>query len=96
MSNIISKLQLSFAPHKRIVLILLLVIIFAIIGYFVYKNNEIMGGKKSVQFKDVANANKNAGRVDIYFFFADWCPHCVNAKPEWEKFKKEYNQQQQK
>jgi len=50
-----------------------------------------MADKKSVQFKDVANANKNIDRVDIYFFFADWCPHCVNAKPEWEKFEKEYN-----
>jgi thiol-disulfide isomerase/thioredoxin len=57
----------------------------------VYKNNEAMGIKKSVQLQDVANANKNADRVDVYFFYADWCPHCVNAKPEWDKFKDEYN-----
>ena len=94
MSNIISKLKTSFAPHKRNLFIILLVITFAIIGYFVYKNNEKMGVKKAVEFKDVANANKNADRVDIYLFSADWCPHCVNARPEWEKFEKEYNGKQ--
>ena len=24
----------------------------------------------------------------IYFFYVDWCPHCVNAKPEVANFKK--------
>lgn len=91
MSNIISKLQSSFAPYKRNVFIFLLVIILATISYFVYKNNVRMSEKKAVQFKDVANANKNADRVDIYFFHADWCPHCINAMPEWDKFMKEYN-----
>lgn len=91
MPGIISKLQSSFAPHKRNLYILLLVTIFATIGYFLYKKNELIGSKKAVQFKDVANANKNAERVDIYFFYADWCPHCVNARPEWDKFKNEYS-----
>jgi len=90
MPGIISKLQSTFVPHKRNLFIFLLVTIFAIIGYFVYKNNALIGDKNAVQFKDVANANKNADRVDIYFFYADWCPHCVNAKPEWDKFKSEY------
>jgi thiol-disulfide isomerase/thioredoxin len=91
MSNLISKLQSSFAPYKRNTLIFLLVITFGIIAYNVYRRNEISGSKKSVQFKDVANANKNADRLDIYFFSADWCPHCVNASPEWKKFKDEYS-----
>jgi len=90
MSGIISKLQSAFAPHKRNIFILLLVTVFATIGYFVYKNKELMGNKNAVQFKDVANANKNASRIDIYFFYADWCPHCVSAKPEWDKFQSEY------
>jgi thiol-disulfide isomerase/thioredoxin len=91
MPGIISKLQSAFAPQKRNLFILLLVTIFATIGYFVYKNNALIGDKKAVQFKDVANANKNADRVDIYYFSADWCPHCKNAEPEWDKFFKEYN-----
>lgn len=90
MSGIINKLQSAFASYKRNLFILLLIVVFAIIGYFVYKNKALIGDKKAVQFKDVANANRNASTIDIYFFFADWCPHCVNAKPEWDKFKSEY------
>mgnify|MGYP000049857253 FL=1 len=91
MSGIVNKLYSVFAPHKRNLFIFLLVTIFAIIGYFVYKKNEFFGDKKAIQFKDVANANKNADSIDIYFFHADWCPHCVNARPEWDKFKNEYS-----
>ena len=24
-------------------------------------------------------------------FFADWCPHCVKSKPEWQQFKDKNN-----
>jgi thiol-disulfide isomerase/thioredoxin len=33
----------------------------------------------------------NSNEVEILFFFANWCPHCRTAKPEWEKAKTEYN-----
>jgi thiol-disulfide isomerase/thioredoxin len=91
MSNIIKKIQYAFAPHNRKIFIFLLVVVFAILAYNVYKKSKASSDKKTVTFKDVANANKHADRVDVYFFFADWCPHCVNAKPEWDKFKDEYN-----
>jgi thiol-disulfide isomerase/thioredoxin len=29
--------------------------------------------------------------LNVYFFTADWCPHCRNAKPEIDKFETEYN-----
>ena len=25
------------------------------------------------------------------FFHVDWCPHCKTALPEWENFKKQFN-----
>lgn len=25
--------------------------------------------------------------VDIYYFYTTWCPYCVKARPEWNKFK---------
>lgn len=28
--------------------------------------------------------------LNVYFFTADWCPHCRNAKPEIDKFETEY------
>jgi len=26
--------------------------------------------------------------VDVYYFYTTWCPYCVKARPEWDKFKK--------
>lgn len=25
--------------------------------------------------------------ADIYYFYTSWCPYCVKARPEWDKFK---------
>jgi thiol-disulfide isomerase/thioredoxin len=38
---------------------------------------------------DIANANTRNERAgaDIFFFYADWCPHCATAKPLWNNFK---------
>lgn len=29
--------------------------------------------------------------VIIYFFYTEWCPHCKTAKPEWNAFKEDIN-----
>ena len=36
----------------------------------------------------VESANKSCS---IMLFYADWCPHCVMAKPEWNKVKDKYD-----
>jgi len=28
--------------------------------------------------------------AQLFFFYTTWCPHCKNARPEWEKLKEEY------
>lgn len=33
---------------------------------------------------------KPVSTLNMYFFTADWCPHCRNAKPEIDSFEKEY------
>jgi thioredoxin-like negative regulator of GroEL len=40
---------------------------------------------------DISNYNKQEKEATIYFFYADWCPHCKTAKPEWAKFTNNYN-----
>lgn len=34
-----------------------------------------------------ASGNNNA---ELLFFYADWCPHCKNAKPIWNEIREEY------
>jgi len=34
--------------------------------------------------------------VEITLYFADWCGHCVDFKPEWKKFKENISECQDK
>ena len=61
--------------------------IFAITGiYCLYKyyfNNIDRENRNKV---DIPNANSQTNTIYLYFFNANWCPHCTTAKPEWIDF----------
>ena len=38
-----------------------------------------------------ANKESFSNSPTLYFFFADWCPHCTKFKPAWNKFKESNN-----
>lgn len=40
------------------------------------------GGTRRMMYEGFAD-----GKPTFYMFGVDWCPHCVNAKPEFEKLK---------
>ena len=88
MSQILGRINAFLAPHKRNILIALFVLVLFFIAKYVWTKYGVLDNKN--KFKDVANANRNVGSIDIYYFYADWCPHCKNARPEWDKFKQEY------
>lgn len=91
-SNIVTLLYNDYIkPKKRILLILVLVIIFIIASYYAYKWFSPPVFENAVGGQDVANANTRLGDVQVYFFYANWCPHCKKAKPEWDSFSKSYN-----
>jgi thiol-disulfide isomerase/thioredoxin len=76
--------------YSWIVLIIILLIIFILLGVYGYKKYH--ESKKPLKpFKNVANANTRGKPAEVLFFYANWCPHCKNAKPEWYKFKEEYD-----
>lgn len=95
MAHIIDVLSKYLVSKKMMVGILVFIIFIVVIIWW-------MNRKKSTgMFDDVANslnrdntnANTNANanapvkEVIIYFFHADWCPHCKKAEPEWTAFK---------
>lgn len=72
-----------FEQNWMIVMALVAIILCGI-GYYVFSS-------KSKRQEGLENATPKADkRAEILFFFAEWCPHCQSAKPEWEKFKSEY------
>lgn len=84
-----------------LVAILLIYLIAVIIRRFVFpilNNNSNYVNNKEFISQDSSNNNNGSssenlkGTADILFFYADWCPHCKQAKPEWSKFKEEYSE----
>jgi thiol-disulfide isomerase/thioredoxin len=74
--------------YLLIALILLFSCIYAFQVYFApqQKNNF----KTNNEISNFQN-NSNDKSVDLLLFYADWCPHCKTAKPEWNAIKDEYD-----
>lgn len=73
-------------PYRKILTVLLVLVIFLMVSYYAYKwyvSPIIEEGLTG----DISNENTRTGDATIYFFFADWCPHCKKAHPEWDNFK---------
>jgi len=76
---------------KHVAILLGLIVLFTLIGVYVYKKNILSKvtpsyvNNKEFVVSDV-EGNKN---VDLYYFYTNWCPHCKNASPVWNEFKKE-------
>ena len=91
MPNIIGTISSFFSNYSQIILIAFFLFIFMLIALYFY--NKYATPKFNQNFTDVANENQlDPLTVDMYFFSADWCPHCTKAKPEWTSFSDEYNE----
>jgi thiol-disulfide isomerase/thioredoxin len=97
MAHIIDVLS-KYLVSKKIMVGILVFIIFIVVIIWWMKRRKTVNA-----FDDVANSlNRtstnstdpksqsaaNSGKeAIIYFFHADWCPHCKKAEPEWNAFK---------
>ena len=85
LSNLKSKMSMK--------VIIIISTVFILIGISIYYYYQYVAPK--VRGGYVANKQPNIHgsgdkQSEFMFFYADWCPHCKTAKPEWEKVKEEY------
>lgn len=75
---------------KTIIMIIagLLLIILSYYFYKQYVNNKTAFHANRENIPKNENATKSA---TMMLFYADWCPHCKTAKPEWDSMKTEYD-----
>jgi thiol-disulfide isomerase/thioredoxin len=90
MANIIELITNYIQPYYYYIIAAVMMIIFMVIGFYGYTNYI----KQADRFKDVANANTRDTEAIIYFFHADWCPHCKKAEPDWNSFMNQYDKTQ--
>jgi thiol-disulfide isomerase/thioredoxin len=83
MANIVEVLRRYISPYYRFIVTGVIAILFIIVAYYAY---QMYYKPEQNKFSDVANANRRHKDAIIYFFHADWCPHCKKAEPEWATF----------
>lgn len=67
---------------------LLVIVLVALAWQFLGGGNR--GGNAEIE--NFSGAEDASGSdYKLLFFFANWCPHCKAAKPEWEKIKTEFD-----
>ena len=66
---------------------ILLLIAIVMVGVWVYFYRGSSSTKQIEGFSDTDDGTS----YRLLMFYADWCPHCRAAKPEWEKTKSEVN-----
>ena len=93
MSNFVQVFLEKMRPHRRTLLIIALVILFAVASYFLYyRVMKPQIKETSGDFKNIANRDKNLNSTaEIMIFSATWCPICRKTAGDWDKFAKEYN-----
>ncbi len=52
-------------------------------------NHSMANGSNSDN--GTTSTNKPTDTLKIHFFYANWCPHCVKAKPIFDEFKAKYD-----
>ena len=88
----------SYFSGRNFILILVTALLLYIIANSIRKyvyptmdNSKFSGNKEFIEKGSDSNSLSTTKEAEILFFYADWCPHCKQAKPEWESFKEQYN-----
>ena len=90
MANIVVYARTVLKPYYNYIIGFFLLLLFILVAKFTYDTYYKSLSKKK-KFSNVANSKNTKDICAVYFFFADWCPHCRNAKQEWESFTNNYH-----
>ena len=81
----------SLIPSKRTGMLILASLALLGVAYYTYTRYV----KKQIEPAYIENNEYDkSGKpemAELYLFYTTWCPACKRAKPEWERFKQEYD-----
>ena len=70
------------------VFIFIILIIFSVIGYYIYKSTQI-DPTRFIANDEYKTTDENT-EVELILFSVDWCPHCLTTRTVWDSFKLSY------
>ena len=68
-------------------MLILAVVILCITAFLIVRNTQSQMKTQIGQGEPKPGSSKDA---EIIFFYANWCPHCKAAKPQWQEIKEDY------
>lgn len=83
MATIYEILSEKLRPHASKIVIFIVLGIFLVAAYYAYNTWK---APKADKILAEIHQPRGDSETTIYFFFANWCPHCKKAKPEWAQF----------
>lgn len=91
MARVLDLFSYKLKPYATIIMVVVLIIIFIVASYYGFKKLY----KEKHTSTDYSNShNQNSAgtkTITIYYFFADWCPHCKKTRGDWNAFASDYN-----
>ena len=57
--------------------------------WFVIRKRQLESFEYNIN-REPSDSSESAKTAELFFYHADWCPHCVKATPEWEAVREEY------
>jgi len=89
MSGLVDVVSKIISPYYKYIIALIAIVIFGYAAKYGYETYYMK--KTETKQANIPNANRRNKEVSILFFHVDWCPHCKTALPEWNNFKKQFN-----
>jgi thiol-disulfide isomerase/thioredoxin len=82
--------ELSESQKRNLYIGVAISILLSVVGYivYIYRRPKLL---TEVTGSDSSNDKSSKADAELIFFFADWCPHCKKAMPQWEEVKSSYS-----
>jgi endoplasmic reticulum resident protein 44 len=61
------------------------------ITFFVYRGVQKKKNNRKNTGADDSDDESEKEVCEVLFFYTTWCPYCKKARPEWDKFKEQWN-----
>lgn len=91
MNNLVETFQNLDWKIKAIVAAVILVAVYYLYNYFMAKKDSQDGLPMPEFYGEGEGEFFQGPTLTCTMYYVNWCPHCQNAKPEWEKLAKDMN-----